>query len=420
MSNTGETQRSELDDRESDRSNADVSLVVTSLYQPIVSLPDGVTVGYEALARWPQLGNPTPENVLAQASATGDLDRLDLACIHAAIDGATSGGMKSGGLLLVNSEPASAYVSRFNDAILSRGFGELQVMFELTERSMLEHPQALLRKVNAMRSDGFAIALDDVGAHPDSLALLDIVCPDIIKLDVEMVQSQPSIEQTRTLSGVLAHHERTGCVILAEGIETHEHLEQALAMGASLGQGFKYGNAGHLDGRRMAAWSLLSTGKQSSFTANSPFDLVASGSPLRTARKQTLTALSRHIENQARYAPDPPIVLTALQRSDHFTPATRRSYRQIARISPLVAVFGRDLPKDLGSDLRSVPLHPADPLCAEWTVAALGPHTAAALLGREHQDDRATREPDRRFDFVITYDRELVTRAVRNLLDRMI
>ena len=67
-------------------------------------------------------------------------------------------------------------------------------------------------------------------------------------------------------------------------------------------------------------------------------------------------------------------------------------------------------------------LHPNDPLCAEWTVLAIGPHYAAALIAREHDDDPAMfrDEGDRRFDFVITHDRGVVAAAARNLLERML
>ncbi len=43
----------------------------------------------------------------------------------------------------------------------------------------------------ALRAAGLAIALDDVGANPDSLVLLDVVGPDVVKLDMRLVQSQP-------------------------------------------------------------------------------------------------------------------------------------------------------------------------------------------------------------------------------------
>jgi EAL domain-containing protein (putative c-di-GMP-specific phosphodiesterase class I) len=200
-------------------------------FQPIVSLPDEAIVGFEALARWPSLDDPNPLAVFAHATAAGTLDRLDQLCIDAAISAALHAGMGPSTLLAINAEPASVYVPRAQDAVLARGHDELTLMFELTERGLLAHPHALLAKVAALRADGFAIALDDVGAHPDSLALLDVIAPEIVKLDLHLVQAQPRRDQARTLAAVLAHHERTGAVILAEGIENDEHLEQALALG---------------------------------------------------------------------------------------------------------------------------------------------------------------------------------------------
>lgn len=391
-----------------------------SAYQPIVSLPDEIVVGFEALARWPQLSNPNPRAVFDRAATTGDLDRLDRLCITSAIDGAVNDGLPHGTLLLVNSEPSSAYVGRADDACIARGYDELQLMFELTEHSLLAHPHTLLLKVAALRNDGFAIALDDVGAQPDSLALLDVVCPDIIKLDLALVQSQPKTEQARTMAAVLAHHERTGALILAEGIETDEHLEQALAMGAALGQGFRFGRAGPLDGQKPVSWSAPTRDGDARLVVKSPFELVKRRSTVRTARKSTLNAFTRHIENQAHMSIDPPMVLTALQKADYFVDETRDQYRSIAENSPLVAIFGRELPIDLGGRVRGVPLDPDDPLCAEWTVVVLGPHSAVALLGRETEDSHDGCEADRRFDFVITFDRSLVTVAARSLLYRML
>ncbi|PRC61830.1 diguanylate phosphodiesterase, partial [Mycobacterium sp. ITM-2017-0098] len=60
-------------------------------------------------------------------------------------------------------------------------------------------------------------------------------------------QHQPDRIQARTIAAVMAHHERTGALILAEGIETDEHLEQALAYGATMGQGYRFGRPGELD-----------------------------------------------------------------------------------------------------------------------------------------------------------------------------
>ncbi|MCV7422683.1 EAL domain-containing protein [Mycobacterium yunnanensis] len=389
-------------------------------YQRIVSLEDGATVGFEALARWPSVSGADPLSVFDSAAAAGEVDALDRSCIDAAIAGALDGQLARGTMLAVNCEPTTRHVAVADSQMLARGHAELDLIFELTERGLLAHPRALLDKVAALRIDGFAIALDDVGSHPDSLALLDVVDPDVIKLDLRLVQSQPDREQARILAAVLAHHERAGAVILAEGIETAEHLEQALSIGATLGQGYRFGHPGPLEEGAPARWGRRPRAPFTEPGAESPLEQLAAAGRLRTARKATLTAFSRHIESQATRSADPPIVLSALQRVDQFTSGTRRRYRELARTSPLVAVFGEDMPSDVVDGIRGVPLDPDDPMCTEWIVVALGAHTAAALIARERDGSGSITEADRRFDYTITYDRALVTATAHYLLDRML
>ena len=390
-------------------------------FQPIVSLPDETVVGYEALARWSP-NYPDPQEVFARAKVTDSVDEIDRMCITCAIASALERELGHDVLLSINCEPTSATVRRSEDAVLARGHDELQLMFELTERSLLDHPHLLLQKVADLRGDGFAVALDDVGAQPDSLALLDVISPDVVKLDLGLIQSRPDYDQARTLSAVLAHHERTGAVILAEGIETDEHLEQALALGASLGQGYKFGRPGQIDQHPATTkWVPPVKKPHSPSTSGSPFDIVRDHCPTRRATKATLTAFSRQIEIQAQHATDPPILLTALQHARYFSGRAQREYCELATRSPLVAVFGQQLPADLGPGVRGVALHAGDILRTEWVVLTLGPHTATALIAREHHDQGKlpSSDQDRRFDFLITYDRSLVTAAARNLLDRM-
>ena len=395
---------------------------LSSVFQPIVVLPDGAVMGFEALARWPESTGLGPEVVFARAAALNRVDELDRLCIDTAIEGALAQGMTRNTLLCINCEPSSAMADTARNAVLKRGHTELQLMFELTERSLLAHPRALLAKVAELRADGFGIALDDVGAHPDSLALLDVISPDVVKLDMRLVQSQPDDAQARTLSAVLAHHERSGALILAEGIETDDHLEQALAVGATLGQGYKFGRPGALSHYpRAVGWSLPTRTPRPGLVPGSPFDLVRDRTTIRTARKQTLTAFSRHIESQAHDATDPPILLTALQHAKYFTGHTRHAYRDLAARSSMVAVFGTNMPADVGFGVRGIALEPTDELAMEWTVLALGPHMAVALIARERDGDvdETGRDEDRRFDFVITYDRAIVTAAASNMLARV-
>jgi len=389
-------------------------------FQPIVDLDSGDTVGLEALARWSAPSGIGPHEVFSHAAAMGQTAQLDQRCAHAAITLALDSDIARGTLLTVNYEPATPYPGRLDGALLGRAADELTLAFELTERGLLTHPHTVLATVDAMRGDGFLIALDDVGAHPDSLALLDVVRPDIIKLDMGLVQQQPRTVQARTIAAVLAYHERAGTPILAEGIENDIHLEHARALGACLGQGFKYGHAGPIDTFAPSSAAALVSSSPSRQSVAAPFD-VAQRSSVRSrlSRKQILTALSNHIEAQATYTADPPIVLAALQHRNHLDAATLARYTQLAESSPLVAIFGEGLSPDLGGKVRGVALHRDDPLRMEWTVVALGPQLAVALIARELAGDDVVAQADRRFEFILTYERTLVTEAAHNLLARM-
>jgi EAL domain-containing protein (putative c-di-GMP-specific phosphodiesterase class I) len=395
---------------------------LSSVFQPIVSLPDEVVIGYEALSRWAGSAGSDPVSVFARARANGRLEALDQLCIDTAIDTAAGHVIGAGAMLSINCEASTVYHGRSADEVKDRAGNDLAVMFEFTERGLLAHPRALMRKVVYLRERGFLISLDDVGAHPDSMALLDVIRPDVVKLDLRLIQAQPRYAQARTLAAVLAHEERTGAIILAEGIETDEHLEQALALGASLGQGYRFGRPEpFMRAAPGASSSWVAPRERCNVDAGSPFDLVASRTPVRTARKATLTAFSRQIETTVKHGTETPLVFTALQDVQNYEGVTARRYRQLAGTCPLVAVFGREMPVDLGHGVRGVTLAPEDPLCREWTVVALGAHTSVALIARERLVDGeyATSDGDRRFDFVMTHDRSLVTRAARNLLDRM-
>ncbi|KGI67282.1 EAL domain-containing protein [Mycolicibacterium rufum] len=388
-------------------------------FQQVVSLPGGTVVGYEALARWPHLDGAGPLEVFAHAARTGTLDALDSECIRRAAHGALEGSSTPGMLLLINCEPTTAHPD-LADGALAAAADTFHLMFELTERGLLDNPRALLRKVDALRSRGFMIALDDIGAERDSLALLDIISPEILKLDMGLVQNQPDDIQARTVAAIIGHHERTGATILAEGIETDLHLEQALAYGATLGQGYLFGHPGALstvpDVRALPSWAPRAPEP----TGRSVFDLATPGLAVRTVRKQTLHELCRHIERLALTADSTPIVLATVQNDRYFDGATLDMYTQIAQRSPLVVVFGEDVPAEPEPGIRGVSLSPSDPLSSEWTVLVLGPDTAAALIAREQPDGHPHLDDgDRRFESVITFDRDRVAAAARSLLARL-
>lgn len=386
-------------------------------YQPIVDIARGEVVAFEALARWPDLG-VSPDVAFAAARHAGRVVELDWACRMAAIDGALQQGLGREIALFVNVEPSALGTRQPAGAnrTLHAATSELRVVLELTERSLAMRPAELLRLVEWARAHRWGIALDDVGALPESLALLPFLSPDVIKLDMTLVTRRPDPEQAGIMAAVMAHSERTGAIVLAEGIETAAHLDQALALGATLGQGWFFGRPEPLP-RPAAPAESLPLPRTAAPTADTPYAVAESDARVRIGRKGLLLDLSRHIETQGMLLQPAPVVLSTFQTGDRFTRATARRYADLALRCPLVAALGVDTHEVMPAGVHGVALDDSDPLTLEWTVTVIGPHYAGALIARDLGDDGP--DMDRRYEFLVTHDRELVLAAARSLMARV-
>ncbi|GAB2915373.1 hypothetical protein GCM10027047_11620 [Rhodococcus aerolatus] len=401
---------------------------VEMAYQPVVDLDSRTVVGYEALARGP-LDSPlhSPSAFFTAARALGAVAEADWACRAAAVRGALDAHLPEGLQLFVNVEPAALGTS--GPASVVAAAQQLSVVVELTERGLAADPATLLRAADGIRACGFGIAVDDVGAEPSSLALLPFLRPEVIKLDLRLVQTRTDTDVADIITAVNAEAERTGAVVLAEGIETEEQAQLATMMGARLGQGWLFGKAEPLP--RFPAPRAAGGGRRHRVAGvprppevtrahgrpGTPFDLVAGTREVRRSTKALLTAVSRVLERQARTVGDSAVVLSTFQRDRHLTPATLERYTDLASSAALVAVFGTGVAPEPGPGLRGVPLDHDDPLAAEWDVVVVGPHVTAALLARDVGDDGP--DAERRFDYRVVYDRDTVLEAGRRLLQRV-
>jgi EAL domain-containing protein (putative c-di-GMP-specific phosphodiesterase class I) len=374
---------------------------------------------YEALARWPSIAGASPGTVFAQAEQQGRLSDVDWACRDASLRAALAGSDLGGHTLFLNVEPASVGkpLPRYLAETIETVGGRLRVLLELTERALFTHPAELMRTIDAARGQGWGVALDDMGADPASLAMLPFVSPDVIKLDMSLVQDAPTRARAQVMTAVMAHAERTGATILAEGVESSAHRERALALGATLGQGWLFGRPGPLANLPVAGGEIRFAQAYPS-APETPFDLVEASGQIRVARKSLLMAFSRNLESHALALPTPPVLLGAFQSVDRFTPATARRYRAIAERCAFVGALGADLPSEPVPGVRGGRLNLLDRLRGEWTVAVVGDHYTGALIARDLGDDGP--EMDRRFEFMITHERETVLAAARSLMNRLL
>ena len=110
--------------------------------------------------------------------------------------------------------------------------------------------------------------------------------------------------------------------------------------------------------------------------------------------------------------------MACFQEARHFTSATRARFRRLAARTVLTGAVGAGMPVKPVPGVLGGELSAEHPLRGEWDVTMVGPHFAAALVAKDLGDDGP--DGDRRFDFVITHDRELVVRAAQPLLDRLL
>ncbi len=395
--------------------------LVRAVYQPLVHLATRETVGYEALARGP-VGTPfeNPMTMLDQARAAGRLPELDWACRAAAVRGALIGGLRPPFTLFINAEPDTIGTPCPDELapLLATAESELRVVTEFTERALARNPSGLLAAAGGARRVGWGVALDDVGAEPASLALLPFLHPDVIKLDLRLVQARTDGEIAAIANAVRAHAERTGAVILAEGIETEEQAQTAVVLGAAYGQGWLFGRPGPLPVLSVVPaqpFPLLAV--EQDHGRATPFEVVVAARTTERIAKRLLIPMSHHLEDQARAGGEPAVVLACFQHERFYTAGTRQRFDRLAGATALAAALGEGL--DLGPDsaVRSVDLSPFDALVDEWNVIVVGPFFAAALVARDLGDGGP--DSERRFDFVITHDRALVLAAARAALHRI-
>ena len=393
---------------------------IRAVYQPIVDLDSGETVAYESLVRGPAGSElEFPAALFATAARQNLVHELDRAARHVAIEGFLDCAPRSASLF-VNVEPASldagGVLLEADDEIQRRG---LRIIVEFTERELASRPASVLRAVAWLRARGCGIALDDVGADRRSLALLPFVAPDVMKLDMALVQESPPTRETaHVVNAVAAEAERSGALVLAEGIETEEHLTRARSFGATLGQGWLFGRPGELPEASEAGRGVEVARTDAAVPMGTPFSVIADELPTRFGDKRVLLALSRQLEAEAETLSAESVVLATFQEAGFFTPITRDRYECLARGSALVGALGVGMDPNPAPAVRGGEIAPDDPLRGEWDVVVISPHFAGAFVAR----DLGTQGPDldRRFEFCMSYDRELVLRAARMLLARVV
>jgi EAL domain-containing protein (putative c-di-GMP-specific phosphodiesterase class I) len=240
-------------------------------FQPIFNIKQKRIIGIEALARPDAL---SVKRAFAIAQDTSCLLQLDRHCREQALASYASLPIAPGPtpkpLLFLNFEASVIDAGVEGSGVLlqatrSAGVDPQDVVIEINE-SLVRHGKALSRFVEHHRSQGFLIALDDLGAGHSNLARIAQLKPHIIKLDRSLISGlDRNFVQQQTVKALAKLGKGIGSLVLAEGVETLDEVDSCAALGIELFQGYVFSkplpaellNIGENDPRLLAACGRL-------------------------------------------------------------------------------------------------------------------------------------------------------------------
>lgn len=217
--------------------------LLTPVFQPIIAVENSRIIGYEALIRGPE-DSPLhkPDALFAVALESRLLATLEFACREVSCERFAA--LELPGKLFLNMSPISFTDSQYRDGvtreILQRvGLSAERLVFELTESQPLDELDLLRAASDHFRRQGFAVALDDLGAGYAGLRVWSELCPDYVKIDrhfISGVDKDPVKREFVRAMLDIAH--RMGHKAIAEGIETQAEFTTLVTMGVEYAQGY--------------------------------------------------------------------------------------------------------------------------------------------------------------------------------------
>ena len=209
-------------------------------YQPIVHASDGRVFGYEALLRCGAAKAPRPSSVLKTAERLDLLRPLGRSIRQLA---ARQSSLQSPDTsLFVNLHP-----SDLRDPLLFSEASALsriapRVVLELTERSGLQEMADVAARIQRLRQLGYRIALDDLGAGYSGLNVIAKIEPEVVKLDMSLVQGiHSSPTQHKVVRSMIGLSKDIGALVIAEGVEDEADRQTLTKLGCDLLQGYLFG-----------------------------------------------------------------------------------------------------------------------------------------------------------------------------------
>lgn len=243
---TFESSTRELVDLEDDLREAIATNQIDVHFQPIVT-GDGTIFAYECLARWERRSGErvAPDKFFAVAERIGLSSRLGEQILKKACK--TLSRWQDMGApelsIAVNFSAdelaADGFCDMVSDTLTKSDLRPHQLIVEVNDASSAQLFNTLMPTLRTLSARGVIIALDDFGSGFYTISNLEELPVGIVKIDRRFVNSALVDEQSRSLFEYLVNVAKLEQrLTVAEGVESADQQEFAMASGVGLFQGF--------------------------------------------------------------------------------------------------------------------------------------------------------------------------------------
>ncbi|HNH36035.1 MAG TPA: EAL domain-containing protein [Rhodocyclaceae bacterium] len=216
-------------------------------YQPQVEVHTGRVVGAEALLRWRREdgGYVPPGEFIPLAERSGLIVELGAWVIGEAcrqLRAWRAAGLGDLRLAINVSMPqfrAGSFVASLTEAIAANALPPSSLEVEITEGMVMEDVESTIGTLRVLKDIGVSIAIDDFGTGFSSLAYLQRLPVDVMKVDRAFVSGIGGGGSAERIAEMIVALGRTlSLQTVAEGVETADQLDIVRRWGCQIVQGY--------------------------------------------------------------------------------------------------------------------------------------------------------------------------------------
>ncbi|WP_187360129.1 GGDEF/EAL domain-containing response regulator [Chitinolyticbacter meiyuanensis] len=222
---------------------------LTVYYQPQIELDSGAIVGVEALVRWPQPDGSfiPPDRFIPLAEQSGLIIELgtwllDTVCqqLIAWRDAGLSELRVAINVSMVQFNH-EGLIDLLGDTLERYHLPHELIEVEITESVAMTRPEDVIAKIARLKALGVSVAIDDFGTGFSSLAYLQKLGADRLKIDRAFIRDMGLGENPYSIAEMVINlGHKLGIKVIAEGVESPAQATLLRSLGCDEAQGYLF------------------------------------------------------------------------------------------------------------------------------------------------------------------------------------